>query len=422
MPAKSGNSQACCGNLLGLTSIPLHFCERPDAWPWEIEVIDLPAMHRKIDMPQVSLEETLRLLVDLVDASLKVGTENMENLPPVITLTEKEIRLRLRFAQRIGKLTPVERLGCCGNNKVGVRLVDGRPLLLDPWHEGELLFGDGPIAWIRNGLHAIDRRVLSSPLPPIRTSDLLPCPALTIQPCELPGGRKITNPTIPALYIGLRPVNRVIDDWRATFWFRDIRDGYALAGERLQECWLQRIPSTSEPDPIYRFIREPSERLRDEALTFLRHAHDKRRKRAEPGGSERPEQGAKLAATTRPDRRTPAPTGKQKEQWYHKSDEEPPAKFKFGPLPGFKKEFAEVCFERRMDHRPFANACTGKDACFWVKKLAPFVNKYPYKLWFQAENDLKAAMQRLDALRKLKAKSDIVERKAVNDSTEPTSD
>ncbi len=291
MSAIAEGSQSHQTNLLGLVGLPLHFSNRPTSWPWDVEVVCLPALHQRLNMRQVTSEEVLHLLIDLSDAGLKAGLKDEEDMPPVLKLTEKETKVRLRFAQRLEELAPRERLSCCGHSKEKVQLVEGRPLLLDPWHEGDLLFGDDPIAWIRNGLHAIDRRVLRSLPPMVPVSDFLPCPALTIQPCELPDGRKITTPTIPALYIGLRPVNQVIDEWRANFWFQDIRDGYARAGERLQERRLQRVPSTSVSDPVYRFIDDPSERLRDEALTFLRHAHDKPKERTGADG----DKGAKTA-------------------------------------------------------------------------------------------------------------------------------
>ena len=48
----------------------------------------------------------------------------------------------------------MERLRCCVNDKVNVRIVDGRALLLDPDTKDKLLFGneDDPIAWVHNGL------------------------------------------------------------------------------------------------------------------------------------------------------------------------------------------------------------------------------------------------------------------------------
>lgn len=398
-------------NLLGLVSLPLHLCHWPPGWLWDVEIVDLPALYQKTKLRQVTRKETLRLLLDLSDGILKTGSKDEADLPPLFKLTDKEAKFRSRFAQRIGELTAVERLGCCGHSKANVKFSDGRPLLLDPWHEGELLFGDDPIAWIRNGLWALDQRVLRS-LPPTSLG-FLPCPALTIRPCELPGGRKITTPTNPALYIGLRPVNQVIDEWRAHFWFQNIRDGYALAGERLQERWLQRVPNTSEPDPVYRFIREPSERLRDEALIFLRHAHDKVRGSKGVGRGKPHNMGAKPS---------PLAPRSPKKPWYHGQDEERPPEFKFGPLAGQKKELKDVCLQGQVDHRTFANACNEKDGGLWARALKKTESRHKFGVWFNSEPNFEEATKRLENLRKSKPTLDTAEGELADDSTEPAGD
>jgi hypothetical protein len=326
-------------------------------------------------MRQVTPEEVLRLLIDLSDAGLKAGLKDEEDMPPVLKLTEKETRVRPRFAQRLKELTSKERLSCCGHSEANVQLVEGRPLLLDPWHEGDLLFGDDPIAWIRNGLHAIDRRVLRSLPPMVPVSDFLPCPALTIQPCELPGGRKITTPTIPALYIGLHPVNQVIDEWRAHFWFRDIQDGYARAGERLQERWLQRVPNTSEPDPVYRFIREPSERLRDEALIFLRHAHDKPKERTGADG----DKGAKTARANRGAK-------PRRGSWAHTTP--PPVEQNWWqpPLIGSLKDLAKAIGVSQSVIKK-----KDRNESLWVLS----VHAKKYQVWFKTEHEYKQARSKM---------------------------
>jgi hypothetical protein len=403
-----------------LTGIPLHFCDRPDSWPWDVEIVDLSALHRTINLSQVSLEETLRLLVDLADESLKAKLAGNENLPPVVMLTDKEAKLRSTFAQRIAELLSLERLNCCGHSKANVQL-SGRPLLLGPGHEGELLFGDDPIAWIRNGLHAIDARTLSSlDSWGIGIGSLLPCPTLRIELRETEGHR-ITSPTIPALYIGLRPVNQVIDEWRATFWLRDIQEGYALAGEQLQAHWRGRVPGTSELDPVYRFIREPSERLRDEALLFLRQAHETLKKQTGAGDSGRQHKATESStASSASNHQKNEPKGKKKRRWYYDQDENLPPEFKCGPLPGHKKEFAQVCIERELDHRTFEKACL--EGYFGVQKLKRSESEYPFGVWFKTEDDLKDAKLRLAELRKAKAAPDTVEGNSADDSTEPISD
>jgi hypothetical protein len=59
-------------NLLGWTGIPSHFLDYPSSWPWNIEIILLPALCQKlgVPIPGTGCEEVLRLLVDLSDLIL----------------------------------------------------------------------------------------------------------------------------------------------------------------------------------------------------------------------------------------------------------------------------------------------------------------------------------------------------------------
>lgn len=389
--SKSTESQSSQGNLLGLTGIPLHFGEnRPDAWPWDVQIVQLPALHQQLKTPGVTLDEMLRLLIDLSDETLKAELKDKENIPPVITLTNKETKLRRRFAKRIEELTPEDRLSCCGHSKADVQIVDGRPLLVDSRHEGKLLYGNDPIAWIRNGLHAIDAKVVSS-LHSL-ASDVgwfLACPVLQIVPCTTVEGNTISRPTTPALYLGVRSVNRVIDEWRATFWFRDVQEGYELAAERLHACWLQQVPNTPEPDPAYRFIREPSQRLRDEALTFLRHAHDKAKGQAGVGDTGagdttkkmkpvKPAGRSDLAAGSKYEKKQ---TRRTRGEWAHK--EPPPSEQKWwGPKDRPLSKLAEqlgICVNTIKKW----NA----DGLLWVMRLHVKL----YRTWFKAKPDFDKA-------------------------------
>jgi hypothetical protein len=189
------------------------------------------------------------------------------------------------LVKQIAQMKPEKRLVCCQAIAMRVQIVDGQGLLLDPDHEGQLLFDDDPVGRIHNGLWAINPSVLSELRSP---SNLwfLPCPAFLLNPCRLAGDRCVEMPTIPALYIGVQRLDKAIDQWRARFWLCDITRGYDSAGSALQAYWVQQVPSTREPDPVYRFILEPSEQLRDEALLFLRQANDKLRERLATGNTE----------------------------------------------------------------------------------------------------------------------------------------
>ncbi len=163
-----------------------------------MEVIDVHALQQKLKVSDGDCEGVLRLLFDLSDVIVRDKLPEQVDLPSILGLTKNEISPRKEWVRCIAELTPGERLSCCIPNKVNARNVGGRMLFLNPHVEGELLFGDDPVAWIRNGLWALDQ----DPLPLLTSSEegkaFLPCPALLIQPCEIPGNRKIATPTIPA--------------------------------------------------------------------------------------------------------------------------------------------------------------------------------------------------------------------------------
>lgn len=212
------------------------------------------------------------------------------------------------------------------------------------------------------------------------------------------------------LYLGTGSANTEISEWRAAFWFKDIADGYTQSGKQLQAYWLQQVPNTSDPDPVYRFIREPSDRLRNEAQVFLQQVHDKVQKQTGAAGGQTATESSSAYTATNPSADQIAePADDQEERWYHNADETPPSGFKYGFLAGYKREFAEVCFETRADHRSFADACIGNTSCFWVRKLTRLENKYPFGIWFKAEDDFQAAERRLTKLRESKTESNTPE-------------
>jgi hypothetical protein len=407
-------------NLLEWSGIPSHFLDYPPSWPWDIEIILLPALCEKLGLPPEDCEEVLRLLVDLSDLILKEGLQGEVNLLSVFNRTEKGDASRRRLVKRIAELTPSERLSCCSTSWLNVRIVDGRALFLNPHNEGELLFGDDPLARIQNGLMGIDARTLASP----RSSGrgcywLLPCPAFEIQPCEIPGIRKVTDVTIPGLYVGtpLTRMNAEIAEWRDCFWRSDIVHGYDQAGKTIQDAWHQQVPSASEPDPVYRFIREPSERLRNEALLFLRHVHEIGPGQGGASGSGQPHVATELSPSSH---RTTELAGEEKGRWYHDQDETPPPEFKFGPLGGYKKDLTEVCLLGQVDHRVFAKECTGENGCLWARKLSRSESAYPFGVWFKTEGNFRGAEQRLESLRNSKSDPNNTEAQSDDDSPTPT--
>jgi hypothetical protein len=105
------------------------------------------------------------------------------------------------------------------------------------------------------------------------------------------------------------------------------------------------------------------------------------------------------ATGSRPAHHAAKPAHKVESRWYHDQNEKPPPQFEFGPLAGYKKEFAEVCFEQRTDHRTLEKACIGDNACFWVRELTRRESKYSFGIWFQTENDLQGATKRLASFR-----------------------
>jgi hypothetical protein len=366
-----------------------------------MEVIDVYLLGSMFEQLGVDYIDVCRLLFDLSDVILRDRLQEEVDLLAVLKRTKHETASRKRLAQSVVDLKPIDRLRCCAHNWANVRVVDGRALCLDPNAEGKLLFGDDPVAWIKNGLWAIDWRVL-----PPQTSFgwgsgwLRPCPAFLIQPCEIPGTRKITTSTIPAINIGTRFTNTVITEWRAGFWLRDIGAGYALSGKKLQAAWLEQVPNASEPDPVCRFIREPSEHLRDEALLFLRQVHDKPKERMGAGGSGQPQNATDASPSSN---RTIEPAGEEKVRWYHDQNETRPPEFKSGPRTGYKYELAPACLQGSADHRAFANECADENGGLWVRKLGRSESKFNFEVWFKTERNFEDAKQWLESLRKSKA-------------------
>jgi hypothetical protein len=252
MPRKTSQSQLSQNYRFELTGTPAYFVV-PDSWPWDVTVLELPALLHAIDVPYDRCEELRRLLFGLSDVIFRDNLGLDVDLRS-IKLGKRSTGRERGLIERLAKLPPMERLRCCGENRVNVRLVDGRPLFLDAHNEGELLFGKDPVDWIRNGLWALSWKFRGRPRSEnAKRGILLPCPAFVIHPCATPAGREITTTTVPALYVGTRSANTEIAEWREGFWFRDIADGYALSGQDLQAYWVKRVPGTSKPDPVYRF-------------------------------------------------------------------------------------------------------------------------------------------------------------------------
>jgi hypothetical protein len=340
-----------------------------------MEIIDVHALQQVLRATDLDYVDVLRLLFDLSDVILRDKLRGDVDLLSVLAATKNETASRKELAQRVTRLKPVDRLRCCATNKANVRNVGGRFLLLNPHNESELLFGDSPVAWIRNGLWAIAPKIL-----PLSSSAgggwFLSCPALAIQPCEAPGNRKITTRTVPALYIGTRFRNTEIAEWRARFWVRDIADGYALRGKELQAAWLQQVPGAAEPDPVYRFLRAPSKDLRDEALLFLRQAHDKVHERTDVGGG-KPAKVARPSPAARPKRGS----------WAH--DGSPPKEENWWPL-----EFDRPA----IDLAKAIGVCvpTMKDMNKNKKIWVMCIHGTSYQVWFKTKHECDKARKNIE--------------------------
>ena len=187
---------------LVVNKIPAHFVGKsPASWPWDITVIEVPALLRAINLPHDCREKIRQLLMDLSNVILRDGSPADVDLRS-IKLGGRGADGRSGWVERIAQLAPPDRLRCCVPNKANVRLVDERPLLLDPSNENELLFGEDPVAWIRNGLSAIDSKVLRSEY--VESGSLFPCPAFIIDPCNVPNagmpGKQLDTRDRPPLY------------------------------------------------------------------------------------------------------------------------------------------------------------------------------------------------------------------------------
>jgi len=119
-------------------------------WPWDITIIEVPALLQKIGLPQACHDEVRQLLIDLSSVIVSDGLPDDVDRRS-IKLGEKGIDSRKDWVERITRLPPSDRLSCCGHSKANVRIVEGRALFLEQDQEDKLLFGNDPIAWIRNG-------------------------------------------------------------------------------------------------------------------------------------------------------------------------------------------------------------------------------------------------------------------------------
>lgn len=271
------------------------------------------------------------------------------------------------------------------------QVLDGRALLVDPWDTEKLWFSDDPVGWIRNGLAAIDPRVLPSLFAATGSPAawILPCPAFEIEPCKITEDREITTATIPALNVGGYSANTEIAEWRARFWMGDIVDGYALGGKQIQAAWLQQVPGASEPDPVYRFLNSPSIELRSEALRFLRQVDSKGqrseedRQEAKAPPSDRDDQGdvpLSLSRTDKPSRGA----------WAH--TEPPPIEDRWwqAHLEGSLKELSGAIGETRptLEQR-------NRKGTLWLMQI----HTKRYRVWFRSKaeyDEAKAEMLKTD--------------------------
>ena len=242
-----------------------------------MEIVHLPMLFDKVDLPIKDYPDANTLLSDLSSVISDPSFQGSENPLSRIKLTGARSKQKKKFLERVSALSPEDRLASClpGNllrsdlpHTIFARLVNGRALLVDP-DDDQLIFGDDFIGWIRNGLWAM--RSDPSALTAHTFGEFVPCSALTLSPCNSAVyDRTVKIPTIPALYVGDRFVNRAVAEWQSWLWFRDVKDGYSRAANELQKYWRWQVPNASEPDPVYRFILEPTARLRDEAILFLR--------------------------------------------------------------------------------------------------------------------------------------------------------
>lgn len=340
MPPETSQAEQDRTNLLGLRGVPAYFYPCPISWPWEMEIIDLDLLSHNLKVARTPVLKVAALLMDLSGLILRDRLPHDADLIQLVGRIGRPVSAPLRgVIKGLAALAPKDRLRCCVHIKTDVRIVGGRALLLDPDHEGELLFGDDPVNRIHNGLWALNPGVLSEPRSSTSSLWFLPCPAFVLSPCILPHGPRIDSLTIPALYIGLHSVYRTIHCWQAGFWLNDISRGYAICGKDLQERWLQQVPGARKPDPVYRFLLKPSERLRQECLVFLRQANDKLRdrlanrdKQADKATKTAQKRQPLVVAATDPSGDKAASAGGKRGGWAHDGPPEEPGWF--GPCEG----------------------------------------------------------------------------------------
>ena len=93
--------------------------------PWDITIIEVPALLQKIRLPQECHDEVRQLLIDLSSAIVSDGLpDDVERRS--IKLGEKGIDSRKDWVERITRLTPSDRLSCCGHSKASCLLYTSR--------------------------------------------------------------------------------------------------------------------------------------------------------------------------------------------------------------------------------------------------------------------------------------------------------
>jgi hypothetical protein len=170
-------------------------------------------------------------------------------------------------------MEPVERCDCCdafgaGSVRTEPRLNGARWMSVS--REGETLFVESPLGVIANSLFGIEENLpWTVPFRSWDTHDCFKiCRAFAFGPFKTPR-LELPNHVIPALYTGNWPVKDAVQTWRCYLWFLDLRNAYVEFGSELANAWLRMAPNAGEPDPIYRFLRSPSEELFNEAALFL---------------------------------------------------------------------------------------------------------------------------------------------------------
>lgn len=255
--------------------------EYASSWPWEMWVIEPEKLTQSIRVRSIP-KQSIWAIFTRIEATILESAEHGDTNPNKRLMSAFSDSRQRKFVERVMNLPAEARQKCCRSYALSraVRYfqnenrnrVELSPAFLSENPENEYQFPVNTIGMIRHALWGmtVENVPLSRSLNDSYDFGFRRCPAFAIAPHAMNW-----FVFIPALYVGAGDTKKAIQDWRALLWYNDVEYSYRDGRIAIRRAWLTQNPNTSEPDPVYRFLRKPTRATRDEALVFLSgHAGD----------------------------------------------------------------------------------------------------------------------------------------------------